>query len=264
MLLPIVPAYAMHEEPMSMEQMIAMLKTKTGDDFDRTFIEMMIPHHQGAIAMARIAKHEAQNEELQNMAEEMIDEQRGEIRTLKRWFNQWDYDHEMRMSWRDMSMTMQGHSQPMTMDEMVDMLRDAEGMEFDMMFIDMMIPHHQGAIDMAKVALTNAKHQEIKDMAQMIITSQQEEIEHLKHLRSQLPSQGHSMGGNSDISWNEAKNLLASCRVRMTTETHAGVLTFTLDDGSTRRVTSYNQQELYARIQDANAKCPTQIVIGME
>lgn len=171
---------------MSMEEMTAMLEMKTGDAFDQAFIEMMVPHHQGAIAMARIARHEAQNDELQHMAEEMIDEQRKEIRKLKRWFNQWDYDHEMRMSWRDMSMKMEGHSELMTMDEMVDMLRDAEGVEFDLLFINMMIPHHQGAIDMAKIALTNAKHQEIKDMAQMIITSQQAEIEQLQQLRTEL------------------------------------------------------------------------------
>lgn len=180
------PSHAMHDESMSMEEMTAMLKTKTGDAFDQAFIEMMVPHHQGAIAMARIARHEAQNDELQHMAEEMIDEQRKEIRKLKRWFNQWDYDHEMRMSWRDMSMKMEGHSELMTMDEMVDMLRDAEGVEFDLLFIDMMTPHHQGAIDMAKIALTNAKHQEIKGMAQMIITSQQAEIEKLQQLRTEL------------------------------------------------------------------------------
>ncbi len=191
-LLPVIPAsaamqssHAMHDESMTMEEMTAMLQAKTGDAFDRAFIEMMVPHHQGAIAMAKIARREAQHDELQQMAEDMIDEQRKEIRTLKRWFNQWDYDHEMRMSWRDMSMAMQGHSEPMTMDEMLDMLRDSEDVEFDLMFIDMMIPHHQGAIDMAKIALTNAKHQEIKDMAQMIITSQQTEIDQMQQWRMQ-------------------------------------------------------------------------------
>ncbi|STX50160.1 Uncharacterized protein conserved in bacteria [Legionella busanensis] len=57
--------------------------------------------------------------------------------------------------------------------------------QYDKRFIDLMIPHHEAAIMMAKDALNNAIHPEIKDMAQKIIDTQQKEIEQLKAWRSQ-------------------------------------------------------------------------------
>lgn len=55
--------------------------------------------------------------------------------------------------------------------------------QYDLRFIDMMIPHHQGAITMAKDALQKAQHPEIKKMAQNIINSQQQEIKQLQAWR---------------------------------------------------------------------------------
>jgi len=52
----------------------------------------------------------------------------------------------------------------------------ATGNEFDLMFIDMMTPHHVGAVVMAKEALTKAEHAEIKRLAQAIIAAQEKEI----------------------------------------------------------------------------------------
>lgn len=51
-----------------------------------------------------------------------------------------------------------------------------QGETYDRNFIANMIAHHQGAVDMAKLALTNAKHQELKDMANDIVTAQESEI----------------------------------------------------------------------------------------
>jgi uncharacterized protein (DUF305 family) len=56
-------------------------------------------------------------------------------------------------------------------------LRDLKGDEFDKAFIREMIIHHQGAIDMAKLIETNAKHEELKNLAQDIITTQSKEID---------------------------------------------------------------------------------------
>lgn len=50
------------------------------------------------------------------------------------------------------------------------------GDDFDKAFLGEMIVHHQGAVQMAQLALTNAKHQEIKDLASAIIASQNKEI----------------------------------------------------------------------------------------
>jgi hypothetical protein len=68
----------------------------------------------------------------------------------------------------------------MSMNDMTKELKGLTGDDFDKMFVDSMIAHHQGAIDMANLAKTNAKHQEVKDMADDIISAQSKEIEMMK------------------------------------------------------------------------------------
>ncbi len=82
---------------------------------------------------------------------------------------------------------------PMSMEDMVKQMQEmnehmAEMMKapdplFDTHFIDLMIPHHEGAIAMAKEALSQAQHPELKKMAEDVISSQQKEIEQLKQWR---------------------------------------------------------------------------------
>src|SRR5215213_8592929 len=55
----------------------------------------------------------------------------------------------------------------------------------DEAFIDAMVPHHQGAIEMAEVALKNAEHEQIKELSHNIISSQQAEIEELKSIKKE-------------------------------------------------------------------------------
>jgi uncharacterized protein (DUF305 family) len=55
----------------------------------------------------------------------------------------------------------------------------------DKAFIDAMVPHHQGAVEMAEVALQNAKHERIKQLSRNIISTQQAEIEELKAIKQQ-------------------------------------------------------------------------------
>jgi hypothetical protein len=68
----------------------------------------------------------------------------------------------------------------MTMSQMMaDMNKELVGKtgdDFDKAFLAEMVVHHQGAVEMAKLALTNAKHQEIKDLARVIISAQNKEI----------------------------------------------------------------------------------------
>jgi hypothetical protein len=76
------------------------------------------------------------------------------------------------------SMTDEDHMMGgMAMDDMSAALEGKTGDAFDKAFLEMMIPHHQGAIDMVKNVEKNAKHQEIKDLAKGIATAQQREID---------------------------------------------------------------------------------------
>jgi len=57
-------------------------------------------------------------------------------------------------------------------------------MDVDLWFLDNMIPHHQGAIDMANMALKNSERQEIITLAQSIIISQQKEINMMRQWKT--------------------------------------------------------------------------------
>jgi len=72
----------------------------------------------------------------------------------------------------------------MTMNAMVDSLKGKTGNDFDKTFLSGMIEHHQGAIDMAKLAQQSAGHDQIKKMADDIITAQEKEITEMKQWQS--------------------------------------------------------------------------------
>jgi uncharacterized protein (DUF305 family) len=67
-----------------------------------------------------------------------------------------------------------------SMNDMMVSLNGKTGDDFDKAFISEMIVHHQGAVDMANAAKTNAKHDEIKRMANNIINAQTKEIDQMK------------------------------------------------------------------------------------
>lgn len=76
---------------MSMKGMTMMLEGKTGDAFDAAFLEMMIPHHEGAIDMAELAQKYAGHAELKAMANDIIEAQQSEIDLMKSWQESWGF-----------------------------------------------------------------------------------------------------------------------------------------------------------------------------
>lgn len=81
----------MGDEEMTMSGMVNTLEGKTGEDFDSAFIEQMIPHHQGAIDMAKLAKTNASHQELRDMADDIISAQTSEIEMMQEWQKTWGY-----------------------------------------------------------------------------------------------------------------------------------------------------------------------------
>ncbi len=81
-----------------------------------------------------------------------------------------------------------------------------QGEQYDQAFIANMIAHHEGAVEMAKLALTNAKHQEIKDMANDIIAAQTTEINEMLAWQSEWgypSSSGDAMEDHSAMAMME-------------------------------------------------------------
>lgn len=73
----------------AMEDMMAGLQNKTGEEFDQTFLEEMIEHHQGAVNMATAALASAKHQEIKDMAKAIIEAQTKEIGDMKAWQQAW-------------------------------------------------------------------------------------------------------------------------------------------------------------------------------
>ncbi|WP_437656574.1 DUF305 domain-containing protein [Sorangium sp. So ce1182] len=151
--------------------------------FDRQFIDMMAPHHEGAVMMAETAQQRAEHPELKAMADDIISAQNQEIGQLKSWREQWYGSAETPPVGEMPMLPGMEHDAMMNMVEANEALKTAE--PFDRAFIDAMIPHHEMAIDAAEMALQQAEHAEIKTLASGIIEAQQREIEQMKSWRAE-------------------------------------------------------------------------------
>jgi uncharacterized protein (DUF305 family) len=144
----------------------AMSGTDAEVPFDAMFIDSMVEHHRGAIAMAEQVREESERPELRAMAEEIIDAQVGEIGQLESW----------RVEWYPGLMPTDGMG--MAMGDME--VSGDDTVPFDQRFIQAMIAHHEGAVAMAEEALSQAEHDELRTLAQAIIDSQTGEIAQMK------------------------------------------------------------------------------------
>lgn len=149
--------------------------------YDLQFIDTMTNHHQGAIEMAEMALKKSNNAELRAFAQKIIDDQKKEIAQMKDWREKWYAGKP-----EAVNMQMPGMMDSMKMmagDEMKKM-ETASGKDFDVHFLDMMTPHHAGAVTMAKEALARAEHPEIKTLANQVIKEQEAEIKEMADWKS--------------------------------------------------------------------------------
>ncbi|WP_274560816.1 DUF305 domain-containing protein [Streptomyces spiramyceticus] len=146
---------------------------------DVTFAKGMIPHHRQAVEMAELAETRAQSAEVKKLAGEIKKAQDPEIKTLSGWLTSWGED----VPKADESAEHGGHSMTgmMTPEEM-DELEESSGKAFDTAFMEMMIKHHEGAIEMAETEQADGAYKPAKDMAGDIIASQSAEITRMNKL----------------------------------------------------------------------------------
>ena len=144
-----------------------------GVPFDRAFIDAMVAHHESALEMARAAKDAGLSQpDLVEVADAILATQQEEIDRMKKWRAEWfgsaeiDPDGAAALGLSESDMGMQHNA---------DALRDSTSVDTD--FAQMMITHHQGAIEMAKLAEEKAEHEELRELAGEIISAQEREIE---------------------------------------------------------------------------------------
>jgi uncharacterized protein (DUF305 family) len=153
-----------------MNNMTDNLKTmQSSGNPDNDFAALMKAHHLGAIEMAQLEVAKGTDTEIKQMAQKMIDDQQKEVAELNSFLS----GHQAHGGGDAFFKEAMSIMNKMTMN------MDHKG-SIDRQFVSMMIPHHQGAIDMSKAYLKAGAHeQKIKTMANNIISSQQTEIDKL-------------------------------------------------------------------------------------
>ncbi len=144
----------------AMGQMSAMAGINVEDEFE--YLTTMIPHHEEAIAAARILRDGTESPEMRAFAEEIIETQSAELSQMEAWLATWYPE-------RDTSV------------EYTPMMRDLTGLrgnDLDQAFLEDMIPHHMAAVMMSQQVLSGglAEHDEVEPFARTIRDTQRAEI----------------------------------------------------------------------------------------
>ena len=156
---------------------------------DVTFVQGMIPHHQGALAMAQLAVGRAQDPRILDLASRVEAAQEPEIEAMTAWLEEWGEPLPEDTMSEDMG-GMDHGSGGMDMEGVpeggVTDLGGASGPEFDRMFLEMMVEHHRGAVDMAETELAEGAYPDAIDLASEIAESQTTEIAEMETILSEL------------------------------------------------------------------------------
>ena len=149
---------------------------ETMGETETMFATMMIPHHQQAIDMSELALTNSDNQDVRKLAQQIIDAQAHEIEQMQTWIDGHGHevhgDHEMA---------------GMASEEDMAKLATLESPEFDELFLNLMIVHHEGALEMVSM-LDGTDKAEAKELAQHIVEVQKAEIELMNQLLQQLAS----------------------------------------------------------------------------
>jgi len=154
------------------------------DDFneaDSMFATMMVPHHEQAVEMSDlILDKDGVDPRVTDLAEGIRAAQGPEIIQLQAWLDAWGVDAE------ESHMDHSGHGDGMMGAEDMRDLEEATGAEASELFLEQMITHHEGAVEMARTQVTEGQNPEAVSLAQRIIEDQTAEIQQMRDLLDTL------------------------------------------------------------------------------
>jgi len=143
-----------------------------GQNIDQHFIVQMIPHHEGAIAMAKVALERSKRPEILSLANGIIEAQQKEIDDMRSWYQSW---YGSAPSSGGVGMMHMGG-----MEGDIDVLKSVTAANFDREFLQQMIPHHEMAVMMVQMLAAGTERPEMKQLADNIRESQSREIEMMR------------------------------------------------------------------------------------
>jgi uncharacterized protein (DUF305 family) len=164
------------------------------NDADVDFASAMIPHHAQALVMVDLTRGRELSPQLRQVTEDIQAAQGPEIELMTGWLTDWDQPipetmrdhvnsgHDMDdMGGSETSDDSSDMPGMMSEEEMAD-LEAAQGAGFEEMWLQMMVEHHQGAIEMAQSEQEDGVFEPAIELAESIETSQQAEIDHMEEL----------------------------------------------------------------------------------
>jgi uncharacterized protein (DUF305 family) len=141
---------------------------------DEMFVTGMIPHHEQAIQMADLLLgKDGVDPRVVDLAEQIKDAQGPEIETMTSWLAEWGIPYDDSMS---SGMGGMDHGDGMMSEADMTALESATGADATRLFLEGMIGHHQGAVQMAQSVIDNGQNPTVADLAQTIIDGQTAEI----------------------------------------------------------------------------------------
>ncbi|MFE9009813.1 DUF305 domain-containing protein [Streptomyces sp. NPDC007875] len=164
----------------------------TFNDADVRFAQMMIPHHEQALAMAALADDRASDARITSLAGRIEKAQGPEIATLRSWLKGWGKPEKASsggmggMDGMEHGSGSKGDMGGMMSKKDMGKLEAAQGPTFDRVFANMMIDHHQGAIAMAKDEKKNGRDAKAKKLADDVVKNQSTEVATLRTLLDRL------------------------------------------------------------------------------
>lgn len=151
---------------------------------DVGFAKGMIPHHEGAIAMAKVQLRYGKDAEMKALAQKIVDAQQSEISVMQNWLDKNESSQVAASNAKEIAQAYQQKDKG-NHDAMMQGIMDANP---DIAFAKGMIPHHQGAIDMATIEQTYGKNPAMLTLAKQIKQAQTPEI---KQMQDWLSKQAH-------------------------------------------------------------------------
>lgn len=143
---------------------------------DSMFSQMMIPHHEQALEMSALVPDRAAAPEVVALAAEIEAAQGPEIEQMRGWLQEWGLETDIDLEEHEDHLGMEG----MLTDEEMAALAAASGAEFDRLWLEGMIRHHEGAIVMAETQAASGIHEPSRALAEEIILSQRAEITRMR------------------------------------------------------------------------------------
>jgi len=157
----------------------------SGREGDVYFAQMMIPHHQQALEMSEIALAKDTSPAVAELAREIRREQDPEIVLMRAWLAEWGAEELPHTGAGPGEESDDGHDHEMpgmASGEQMVALAEGSGRDFERMWLEMMIAHHEGAIEMAEQVEGTTDDPEVRALATAITEAQREEIDRMQGL----------------------------------------------------------------------------------